>query len=276
MLVPETPQSAETTSASKADSQNTAKPPVFDPSQGESSAKKYLYDPTDIVRDYVEKHFRQPLSDTAVKEMLIRDPRPDVPACQVPTVDDAVSSWLGDKFPKSADSNMYKLQQSLLSVSGPLVQLWEDIIANADATEVPRDVVLETLQRTLVLLGHVNAKFSAHRRSVILEAAANKQLVQSARALPLPKEGSSLFGDDFFKVLEKKGEDRKTLSKATSAWSYRRERQSGSTRKSEGFVAYCMNFIKYTFTIIILVHNISFPFHSYNCLLAVAIQYHTP
>lgn len=191
---------------------------VFDPSKAASVSMKYTYQASADVAGYVEKHFRRVLDDSVVKEMATKDPRPDTAACQVPTVDESMSQWLGDKFPRAQDTGMFKLQQALLTAAGPLTQLWDDIIFN-NAEEVPSNVVLDALQRALVLIGHANAKMSVHRRTAILEAAGNKQLSRSAKDVPLPSEGATLFGSEFFKELEQRGDDRKTLYKATAAWS---------------------------------------------------------
>ena len=192
--------------------------PLFDPKGEEAATKRHLYKASPKVQSYVEQYFRTIQSDAVVKEMTSKDPRPDTAACVVPTVDDAVASWLGEELPKTMDSGLHKLQQNFLSACGPLTQLWEDIISNGDSMDVPTDVVLDAVQRSLVLLGHANARMTAHRRAAILEGAGHKALAKDAKELPLPKEGTSLFGDTFYKELEQKGEVRKTLAKSTSAW----------------------------------------------------------
>ena len=210
--------------------------PVFDPAQEESASKKFLYQASPEVHRYIEKHFRTSVSDAVVREMCAKDPRPDTPACVVPTVVEPITSWLGDKFPKGADRGLYKVQQSMLLASGPLTQLCEDIIYN-DAADVPRDVVLDAVQRSLVLMGNANARMSMHRRTVVLEGAASKPLAKCAKDLPLPTKGTFLFGNDFFKELEQKRDARKTLAKATSAWAPSRHDRlpNRSHRGSEGF-----------------------------------------
>ena len=98
-------------------------------------------------------------------------------------------------------------------MSGPLCQLWEDILHNPDAEEVPAEVVLSTIQRSLVLLGQLNVKLSNYRRSAILEGSGNKDLAKSSRDDMQPTTGTQLFGEQYFKSLQQKGEDRKTLAK---------------------------------------------------------------
>ena len=209
--------------------------PRFEPTDEEKASRRYIYDASPEVNAYVEKYFRAPLADGVLKGMLSADPRPDTPAMVVPTVDESVVSWMGEKFPKSADGTLVKLQQSLLSASGPLTQLWEDILHNEEASSIPCDVVLDAVQRSLVLLGHVNAKLSAHRRAMILEASGHKNLVKVGREAPTPSEGSQLFGEAFFKDLSQNGEDKKTLTKVTSSWTSKRRDRSFNSQRQEGF-----------------------------------------
>lgn len=214
-----------------------ALPSVFQPEESATPADKYVFQAHSQVTEYVEKYFRTLQSDDRFKTMATAEPRPQTEALVVPEADEAIQSWLGDKFPKAADTSLRLLQRNLLSVSGPLACLWDDILVNQERgqDQVPTEVVLETIQKSLVMLGHVNAMVSTRRRQVIMECAGDKGLDKLVKDCPLPTSGHMLFGNEFLKAVEKRTEERSTLNKAMAGWK-RQPRRQESSRSSSSFV----------------------------------------
>ena len=59
---------------------------------------------------------------------------------------------------------MYKIQEQLLEVTGPLVSLWVELL-QPDAELTKEEIVLQ-LQRALVLLGSTSHAINVERRKV--------------------------------------------------------------------------------------------------------------
>ena len=134
----------------------------FDPTKLESSAGRFVFDAPEVVAQYMKTHFRHLLSDEERREMLSVHPRPLVDALQVPKVDESVTSWLGSRYPKTLDSRLTTIQTAVMAAVGPVASAWSALVPDqkedsAVPQEVPADDVIDTCQRTAVLLGNVNA-----------------------------------------------------------------------------------------------------------------------
>ena len=81
-------------------------------------------------------------------------PKPAYPALCVPKLDEEIKDQIkkAEKNPHfGAEKSLFKLQEQILEMAGPLTCLWADI-RNWKATVKQEDVLL-LLQRVLVLLG---------------------------------------------------------------------------------------------------------------------------
>ena len=216
--------------ASLTSAEPQAKKP-YDP-KGDSESRslsQYHFRAPKAINEYLEQYFRQAQTDDVFKDMTTSDPRPDCDVMYVPEVEESIQVWLGSKFSnwKSADAHLVKLQRQVLAAAGPLTCLWDDVLSNSSEDCVPKDVVLETIQKTLVLLGDVNANVMCRRRSAILEGALEKPLASATKDVPLPEGGKFLFGENFTKNLGKKSEEQKILTKASGGW--KRQQRGGNS-----------------------------------------------
>ena len=103
----------------------------FDPAESVADAQsKYLARTPQDVTDYIDKHFRRLLPDEERKQMHLDHPRPDCDAVQVPRVDEAMDRWLGSRLLKQTDKQWRDIQLQLLSCTGPLTNMWADMVAD--------------------------------------------------------------------------------------------------------------------------------------------------
>lgn len=177
---------------------------MFDPLEQASDLPSSQYHsraPAEI-NSYIEKYFRTELSGDVFKTITMEDQRPDSDVMHVPELDESMTQWLGDRVPKTPDSHRSKIQRQILVASGPLTCLWDDVIHNQQDS-VPAEVVVEMIQKTLVLLGHGNANVWQRRCAQVLDPTGDKALSKTARDLPLPETGRSLFGGEFFQRVGK-------------------------------------------------------------------------
>ena len=173
---------------------------------------KYLACAPLEVTDYLERHFRRLLPDEERKQMHLDHPRPDCDAMQVPRVDKAMDRWLGPRLPKQTDKQWRDIQIQLLSCTGPLTNMWTDMVADAkqqaeqentsqqeelEALAIPAPAVMEMIQR---------------RRVSILEAI-DKDFGSYATAEANTSQGKLLFGQDFTKALQEKVKANSSLQK---------------------------------------------------------------
>ena len=117
----------------------------------------------------------------------------------------------------------------MLYAASPLTNLWADLIEQGLSNDAEAAIhvsdILDTIQRSLVLLGNANSLISETRREIALESIhpSLKKYGKGAFA----KAKADLFGEKFKDTLVKKVEADSALSKAVSIVS----KTSSSTSK---------------------------------------------
>ena len=218
---------------------------LFDPAIAGTEEDEFHFSPPGVVSDYLERHFRRSLSKKERTAMLKRDPKPSTPVSAPPEIDPYILTFWKNKIDLAADNQLKQLQSTLLYTAGPLAGLWSQIVdqglnKDPDALiQVP--IVLETLQRALVLLGNANSLFCERRRARILESI-DPNLSKYAKG-DFPDAEKHLFGPKFQKEIVSQVEADTALAKAANIISKassdrgdpkRKYPQSGKTFKPKG------------------------------------------
>lgn len=103
---------------------------------------------------FLEKHFNRSLSDDE-REAIMKDfPRSHCDALTTPKINDDLKEQLkskGKDLHFGAEKSLYKIQDQLMDVAGPLTCLWADLL-NKEGETSPEDVLL-LIPRALVLVG---------------------------------------------------------------------------------------------------------------------------
>jgi len=110
--------------------------------------------PSKAMISFLKKHFNRYVDDSERDKTLNDFPKPNAPVLNVPKLDEEVAEQLKGKGRDpyfGQEKILYRLQESLLDVSGPLMCLWADL-TNPHA-EVSRKETLLLIQRALILLG---------------------------------------------------------------------------------------------------------------------------
>ena len=150
------------------------------------------------------------------REAIKKDfPRPACQALRVPKLDEEIKDQIkkAGKNPHfGAEKFLFKFQEQILEIAGPLTCLWADML-NRDATVKPEDILL-LLQRVLVLLGGASHSITQERRRIAWGR------VNPANALPNDSEEGkekevTLFGGGFLERATKRIEKTKELEKVT-------------------------------------------------------------
>ena len=122
----------------------------FDP----TVTPKNTWEPQKPIVAFLEKHFNRSLSDDE-RESIMKDfPKPDCGVLTAPKLDEQVKEHLKMKGKDphfGSEKSLYKLQEQMLDVAGPLTCLWADLL-NKEARISAEDTLL-LVQRALVLLG---------------------------------------------------------------------------------------------------------------------------
>lgn len=212
-------------SSSASESENES----FDPTLEREDKDDFKVKVPRTIEKYIDKHFRRSLSKEERTAMLKRHPKPDVEAALPPKLDSFVADFAGKKLDKGRDSQLAKIQGAMLYAAGPLTNLWADLIeqglTNDSDAAIHVSDILETVQRSLVLLGNANSLISETRREIALESI-HPSLKKYGKG-EFAKAKADLFGQEFKDTLVKKVEADSALSKAVSIVS----KSSGSTSK---------------------------------------------
>ena len=150
--------------------------------------------------------------------MQKENPVPSSPATKTPKVDGFVTDYLKATFPRNDDAELMKVQSTLLKMCGPMACMRAELIENnllSDPnTSVNKHDVLNTIQRTIVLLGNTNKMLSQLRCSKIL-AAVDTSLINYGQKSQ-PESGEFLFGSEFTKYLRGEVETNSSLAEVVS------------------------------------------------------------
>ena len=186
----------------------------FDPTVEDENA----WDAGEIINSFIEKHFKRAMT-MEEREAIMKDfPKPSCPALRTPKIDDDIKKQIkrAGKDPHfGVEKSLYKFQEQILEMAGPLTCLWADLL-NQDATVKPEDVIL-LLQRVLVILGSASHNISQERRRV-----AWSRTNPATNSLPDISEETkgketTLFGAGFLERASKRLEEEKALAKVTGS-----------------------------------------------------------
>ena len=176
---------------------------------------KNTWEPTPAMEKFLERHFNRSLTSDE-KEAITKDfPRPNCKSLLTPKLDEQVKDQLKRKGKDphfGAEKSLFKVQEHLLEVAGPLTCLWSDLL-NQNTKVNPEDTLL-LLQRALVLLGSASHYVTQERRKIAW-ARINPKLKTLATEEYGERE-ANLFGPGFLEKASKRLEVEKTLSKVTN------------------------------------------------------------
>ena len=161
----------------------------FDPSVDSKDA----WTPSHAISSFLGKHFNCALTEEE-REAIMKDfPKPACSVMSVPKLDEEVKEQLklrGKDPHFGSEKSLYKLQEQVLDIAGPLTCLWADLI-NKEANFSPEDTLL-LVQRALVLLGSASHSISLERRKIAW-ARINPKL-KSLASEDYGKNETNLFG----------------------------------------------------------------------------------
>ena len=121
------------------------------------------------MKTFLEKHFNHNLSGGKREAILNDFPKPNCMAMEVSRFNKEVRKQLKHRgkdppFRVEKTWSMFKIQEQLLEVGGPLTCLWADMV-NPE-TIVDKAQIALLIQRALVLLGSASHSISLERRKV--------------------------------------------------------------------------------------------------------------
>ena len=194
----------------------------------EESLELVQFDPTvpnenaweagEKIDSFIEKHFNHTIT-AEERDAIMKDfPKPSCTALCAPKLDEDIKKQIrmAGKDPHfGVEKHLFKLQEQILDMAGPLTCLWADLL-NPEATVMPEDIIL-LLQRVLVLLGSASYNVTQERRRVALS-----RVNPAINSLPDDKEeekdkGKTLFGGGFLEKATKRIEEEKALAKVAGA-----------------------------------------------------------
>ena len=119
------------------------------------------------MKKFLDKHFNKALAEEE-KEAILKDfPKPDAKALVTPKMDDQAKDQLKKKGRSphfGMEKSLYRIQEQLLGVAGPLTCLWGDLL-DKGTNGGPEEILL-LVQRALVLLGNASHSITTERRKM--------------------------------------------------------------------------------------------------------------
>ncbi len=207
-------------SESEDEGEDLAEP--FDPSTFYSnSSKKKL---PESLEKYVRTHFRSCLSNPVRKAMAKERPLPNSVALKCLEADDAIVDFMGKGFPTKVDKQYKRMQTAVIAAAAPALCLWKELeeqgFTSGQGGLMPVDTVLDTLQRSIVLIGNASNYVSQVRRDVIIRKleSHNKGLASALKSTckKHQPEEDLLFGSQVRKALNERAQTLDSFKKVAS------------------------------------------------------------
>ena len=229
--------SSDSESDSDDEGDNLAEP--FDPhSFYTNPAKNKLPEP---LEKYIQTHFRSCLSHPVRKAMAKENPLPSSVALKCLEADDAIVDFMGKNFPTKIDKQYKRMQSATIAAAAPALGLWKELEEQGFTSEqgglVPASTVLDTLQRSVVLIGNASNYVSQVRRDNIIRRleTQNKGLASTLKSIckKHQPEDDLLFGSQVCKALNQRAETLDSFRKVATkvAQSQSSFRSSGKDKK---------------------------------------------
>ena len=118
---------------------------------------------------FLEENLNQVPPDKERQAILANFPKPNCDVVQPPRLDKEVKDQLLQKGldPKfGSEKTLFKLQEQLLEVTGPLTCLWHDLLQ--PDVRPSNEQMIHLIQRVLVLLGGTSQAINVERRRIVL------------------------------------------------------------------------------------------------------------
>ena len=130
----------------------------FDPESYYRTNKKLKL--SDGIQKYMNTHFHTCLPKEVRNSMARENPLPDIPALCSPETDDVIVDYMGSDFPSKPDDHYKRIQTAVILAGAPMLNLWaqleEQQLTSGQGGLIQVEVVLETIQKSLVLLGNAS------------------------------------------------------------------------------------------------------------------------
>ena len=163
----------------------------------------------DYMINFLDKHFNRCLEVKEHQAILEDFPKPQYDVLQTPKLDSEMREQLSKKGKDpqfGSEETLYKIQEQLLELIGPLAYLWSDL-TRPDAKPTNEQIV-QLVQRALVLVGSTSHAISIERRKI-----AWGRIKLSLKTLNYENWKDNLFGPGFLEKAAKKMDTDKTLAK---------------------------------------------------------------
>ena len=167
---------------------------------------------SESVQKYVDTHFRSCLSREVCRAMARDNPLPDIPSLHPPETDDVLVDYMNNDFPSSSEEHYKRIQTAVISAGAPMLNLWahleEQQLTVGQGGLIQTEVVLEMIQKSLVLLGNASNYVSEIRRDLIIGKLSKKKRslgrVLKSACIKNKPEGALLFGPVAYKAISER------------------------------------------------------------------------
>ena len=225
---------------------------------GESKRFDPMCDESEFILDkskakYAKKYFKLHLSEEKIRSRVLEDaPIPANGFLNPPDIDDYIEDLVADhksmRFLKMHDSSLKFVQKRVSQCMGPLSRIWEELdeAHRGNTSKMEIGEVVELLEKTLLMVGQVNVACLFERRLnflVKIVKSTKKAKVMLRDSENQLQDEKTLFGNDFYSVLDRKAKNRKraremsremTNKKARTDQPFRRRPSGNQSRGGTG------------------------------------------
>ena len=132
-----------------------------------------------VVEDFIGKTFRRCLPKQKRWEMAKEYPKPSSSSAAVPNLDQDIKGALGKELPEKADTQLAKMQATVLATCAPLANFWshlsEQEFTGKSEELTPVSDVIRVTQDTLALIGNASNYISQARRTAAISSIAKSR-----------------------------------------------------------------------------------------------------
>lgn len=155
---------------------------------------------------------------------MVKERPPNSVALKCLEADDAIVDFMGKSFPSKVDKQYKRMQTAIIAAAAPALCLWKELddqgFTSGQGGLMPVDTVLDTLQRSIVLIGNASNYVSQVRRDVVIRKleSHNKGLASVLKSIckKHQPEEDLLFGSQVHKALNEHAQTLDSFKKVAS------------------------------------------------------------
>ena len=174
-----------------------------------------------VVDEFMTKTFQRCIPKKTRLELATHYPKPSCEAASVLKLDHDIKGALGRDIPEKGDTQLAKIQATILASAAPLTNFWAHLVETdvSPAEQIPAGEVVQVMKDSLALIGNASNYVSQARRNNIIQSLSKSRpklgsFMKDVCSDNLSNTKGELFGPDLRKKITDRASTIEAFNKA--------------------------------------------------------------